>query len=115
MSINIRYLTSGTRTAYVVFDKGVTPSSITFAETAEVVPSDIAHYVPEGPPKFVGPDSAHLIGISECNSLDVLDYFYPGHPNCTLTEYKDNRCVAESCKHAPDGDWLKCPHYPHTI
>ena len=73
MSLNIRYLTNGEKTIYIAINSGVTPREYHVYKTKEEIPKSIRHYVPNGDPKFVGPDLAAI--------LSVQDIFYPGFPN----------------------------------
>lgn len=104
MSLDVRYLTNGIVSLYTVVNSGVTPIQLNAYATKEEIPSDIRHYAPDGDPKFVGPDLAAILGVQS--------FFYPDFPKCKHPEYLDKRCLAESCKFAPDGDWTKCPYFP---
>lgn len=103
MSLNIRYLTNGEKTFYVETNSGVTLPERHIYATKDEIPKSIRHYAPDGDPKFVGPDLAAILGVQ--------DIFYPGFPNCERPEYLGKRCIAESCKFAPNGDWTKCPYF----
>jgi len=100
--------------AYVVFNKGVTPATVSFYKTIENIPKDIRHYAQsKEDAKFLGPDAVRIISNFEIGRFkEALDFFYPGHPNCTLPEYADRLCIAESCRYAPNENWYECPYYP---
>lgn len=101
MSLDIRYLTNGEKTAYRVQNSGVEPIEVNYYENKEDIPKSIRHYAPEGNPKFVEPDLAYVLGAGE--------YFYPNFPKCGLGEYRGTRCVAESCKYA-DPTYKNCKY-----
>lgn len=103
MSIDIRYLTNGVKTAYRVQDSSCDPVEVNYYEKKEDIPKRIAHYAPEGEPKFVGPDSARVLG--------ALNYFYPDFPTCRHPDYLGSRCVAESCKFA-EPTYHECKYFP---
>lgn len=92
MSLDIRYLTNGKKSAYRIRNSGVEPVEVNFYEKKEDIPKEIRHYAPDGEPKFVEPDMAYILGAGE--------YFYPNFPKCGLEKYHGTRCVAESCKYA---------------
>lgn len=104
MSLNIRYLTNGEKTFYVVHNFGVTPPERHVYMTKDEIPKSIRHYAPDGEPKFVEPDLAAI--------LCVRDIFYPNFPSCGHPDCLGKRCIAESCKFAPGGDWTRCPYFP---
>jgi hypothetical protein len=101
MSLDIRYITNGSKTIYRVID-GVT-DSFNIYKNRDDIPKSIRHYAPEGEPKFVGPDMAAILG--------VRDILYPNLEDCGHPDYLGKRCIAESCKFAVDKDWTKCPYY----
>lgn len=101
MSLDVRYLTNGTKTAYRVRNSGVDPVEVNYYEKKEDIPKEIRHYAPEGEPKFVEPDMAYVLGAGE--------YFYPNFPKCGLEGYCGRRCVAESCKYA-DPSYKECQY-----
>lgn len=104
MSLDIRYLTNGKKSVYVVRDSGVTHSNGYCYDSKDDIPSSIRHYAPKGEPRLVGPDMARLFG--------AIDILYPDFPTCGKSSYKGLICIAESCKYAPDGDYTKCPYFP---
>jgi hypothetical protein len=110
MSLNIRYITNGRKDAFVVFHSGVKPMTTEFYEQRDDIPESIRHYAPEGAPKYYGPDQCVITGRAEVGSHDLLNYFYPNHPNCKMPEYAGKRCIAESCKHAPNETWPECEY-----
>lgn len=91
MSLDIRYLTNGEKTAYRVQNSGVEPIEVNYYETMEEIPKSIRHYAPKGEPNFVEPDMAYALGAGE--------YFYPNFTKCGMPKYKEERCIAESCKY----------------
>lgn len=101
MSLNIRYLTNGEKTAYQVVNRGVDPTEITFYENKEDIPESIVHYAPEGEPNYIEPDLAYI--------LDAQDYFYPNFQKCGKPEYEGRRCIAESCKYSMY-NWKNCEY-----
>ena len=58
MSLEIRYLTNGTKNVYVVAEKDVAPVAVHFYSERDEIPYQIRNYAPKGKPMFVGPDSA---------------------------------------------------------
>ena len=112
MSLNIRYITNGEISEFVVFNKGVRPCVVEFHTTREDIDERIRHYAPKGEPKLIGPDGVRIIGNFEgCGGKLLLDHFYPNHPYCGMDGYQHKLCIAESCGYAPDGDWTKCGHF----
>lgn len=103
MSLNIRYLTNGEKTAYQVVNTGVDPTEITFYENKEDIPQSIVHYAPKGEPKFIEPELAYI--------LDAQDYFYPNFKKCKCghQDFKGRRCIAEVCEPAKP-DWKNCKY-----
>lgn len=104
MSLDIRYLTNGMVSLYTVINSSVTPVQRDAYKTKEEIPSDIRHYTPDGEPNYVGPDLASTLGVQS--------FFYPDFPKCHHQNYAGEKCIAESCKFAPKGNWTKCPHFP---
>lgn len=103
MSIDMRYVTNGTKTGYYVRDE--LNETVNFHENKSDIPEGIRHYAPDGEPRYWGPDMARIM---RCQKL-----LYPEFPKpCGLAEYEDAECIAESCKYAPNGDWNKCPYFP---
>ena len=89
MSLDIRYLTNGTKNVYVVAEKDVTPVAVHF------------HYAPKGNPMFVGPDAARC--------FYAMGALYPEliHEFCDKPEYAGSPCIFESCSLA---DWETCKY-----
>ena len=90
MSLNIRYLTNGTKNVYVVIDSR--PIPVNCYETRDEIPVQIRHYAPEGNPMFVGPDGAR--------NLFAMKALYPDLMNerCSLPEFVGLPCIFESCQ-----------------
>ena len=63
MSLDIRYVTNGTKTFYRVIDSAAETFNI--YNTRDEIPSSIRHYAPKGEPKFVGPDLARIFGVCD--------------------------------------------------
>lgn len=106
MSLDIRYVTNGTKTGYYVRDflEEDEQHVVAIYDKKEDIPERIRHYAPDGEPKYWGPDMARIMG---CQKL-----LYPDFPkSCGHSDYSEEVCVAESCKYAPDGDWTKCPYF----
>ena len=74
MSLDTRYLTNGKKTLYVAIDSSVRPVVRYVGETKEDIPKNIRYHLPDGEPKFIGPDIAAI--------LHVQDIFYPNFPAC---------------------------------
>lgn len=105
MSLDIRYLTNGEKTAYRVRNSSVEPIDIKYYENREDIPKSIRHYAPEGEPKFIQPNMAYTLGAS------VGEYFYPNFPKCGLPgKHCGTRCIAESCKYAIP-TYKDCPYF----
>ena len=104
MSIDIRYLTNGKKSVYVVRNSGVSPVTVEYFYTKDDIPKSIRHYAPDGEPLFAEPDTARM--------FKALDILYPGFPKCGHEKYLGRNCIAETCTYAPDGDWTKCPYFP---
>lgn len=101
MSLNIRYLTNGEKTAYQVVNTGVKPIQIDYYLTREEIPESIRHLVPSGEPLFLYPDAARV--------LLAMDYFYPDPIICNKKGYEGLSCIAEACKHGGK-DFRKCKY-----
>lgn len=101
MSLDIRYLTNGTKNVYVVAEKDVTPVAVHFYSERDEIPYQIRHYAPKGKPMFVGPDGARL--------LFAMKALYPEliHEFCDKPEYAGSPCIFESCSLA---DWKTCKY-----
>lgn len=91
MSLDIRYLTNGTKNVYVVVDSASRPVSVNYYDTRDEIPVQIRHYAPEGKPMFVGPDGARL--------LFAMKVLYPDLMNerCSFPEFVGLPCIFESC------------------
>lgn len=106
MSVDIRYVTNGAKVCYYVrnFLEEDEQHVITIYDKKEDIPESIRHYAPDGDPKYWGPDMSRIMG---CQKLLYPDFPKPcGHP-----DYVGKSCIAESCVHAPNGDWTKCPYF----
>lgn len=92
MSLDIRYLTNGTKNVYVVVDSASRPVSVNYYDTRDEIPVQIRHYAPEGKPMFVGPDGAR--------NLFAMKALYPDLMNerCSLLEFVGLPCFFESCQ-----------------
>lgn len=104
MSLNIRYLTNGKKSVYVVTNSGVTPMEVSYFDKKEDIPESIRNHAPVTDPQFVGPDLARIF-----KAQSVL---YPDFPDCKHPKYTGKNCVAEACRFAPGGVWTKCPYFP---
>ena len=101
MSLDIRHLTNGKQTLYVVTYTDIGKREI--YDKRDDIPQCIRHYAKEDEPKFVEPDMANLFGVQ--------DIFYPNFPKCGHPEYIGTKCIAEACALAgPDG-YRQCPHF----
>ena len=91
MSLDIRYLTNGTKNVYVVVDSASRPVSVNYYDTRDEIPVQIRHYASEGKPMFVGPDGAR--------NLFAMKALYPDLMNerCSLPEFVGLPCIFESC------------------
>lgn len=101
MSLDIRYLTNGKTTVYVVVDKATRPFTIRRYDTRDEIPVQIRHYAPEGKPMFVGPDSAR--------HLFAMKTLYPEfvHEFCGEPHHVGTSCIFESCNFE---DWERCKY-----
>ena len=101
MSIDCRYFTNGTKTAYTL--KHTDTGMVEEFEKFEDIPAEVRDYFKHlTKAKFCGPDLSHILGL---NSV-----FYPDWPKaCGRPDYQGKRCIAESCKYADEaGGWEKC-------
>ncbi|MFR8529763.1 MAG: hypothetical protein ACLVDB_00720 [Anaeromassilibacillus sp.] len=101
MSIDCRYFTNGTKTAYTL--KHTDTGMVEEFEKFEEIPVGVReHFKRLTTPKFCGPDLSTILGL---NSV-----FYPDWPKaCGHPDYQGKRCIAESCKYADEaGGWEKC-------
>ena len=106
MSLNIRHLTNGKLEVFTVSNTGTEPPTFEIFHSRDDIDKSLRDDVPVGKALYCGPDSARMFG--------VLDLFYPNHPNCGLADLKPHnvkRCIAESCKYAPDGNWEQCQYF----
>lgn len=102
MSIDIRWLTNGQKTAWTVLHTDT--GEVEKYDRLEHVPESIRHYCKAKEPLHIGPDGAFILGVNKV--------FYPDWPlACGHPDYADKRCIAESCKFGSDGDWTKCPFF----
>lgn len=92
MSLDIRYLTNGTKNVYVVVDTSLRPVPVNYYDTRDEIPVQIRHYAPEGKPMFVGPNGAR--------NLFAMKALYPDLMNerCSLPEFVGLPCIFESCQ-----------------
>lgn len=99
MSLDIRYLTNGTKNVYVVAEKDVTPVAVHFYSERDEIPYQIRHYAPKGDPMFVGPEASRL--------FFAMDALYPELVNehCNELDFAGAPCLFESCSLA---DWKTC-------
>lgn len=103
MSLDIRHVTNGEKELYVIINTGTVPKTCCAVENVSEIPDSIRDYVPDGKPKFVGPESAFRLG--------VRDELYPSFPtHCGHPEYSDKRCIAEDCKYATP-TYKDCPYF----
>ena len=102
MSLDARYLTNGKKSLYVVIDSSARPAVRYIGETKEDIPKSIRDHLPDGDPRFIGPDIAAI--------LQVQDIFYPNFPACGHPDYPGKRCIAESCKFS-DPTYKDCPYF----
>lgn len=101
MSLDICYLTNGTKNVYVVAEKDVTPVAVHFYSERDELPYQIRDYAPKGKPMFVGPDLAR--------SLFAMNALYPEliHEFCDKPGCVGSPCIFESCSLA---DWKTCKY-----
>lgn len=99
MSLDIRHLTNGEKTLYVVRHTDTGEREV--YNTRNEVPKGIRHYAKEGEPKFVSPDIARILGVD--------DIFYPDFPKCTMRGYENTTCIADACTFAVP-TYKDCPH-----
>ena len=91
MSLDIRYLTNGTKNVYVVVEKDVTPVAVHFYSERDEIPYQIRHYAPEGKPMFVGPDGARLFFAMKVLYPELMCEY------CRKPGYSGAVCIFESC------------------
>lgn len=104
MSLNIRHLTNGEKTFYVVTHTDTGEREL--YNTRDEVPQSIRHYAKEGEARFIEPDTARLLGVQ--------DILYPNFPNCTMYGYSNRICIAESCVNAVP-TYKDCPYYQQAL
>lgn len=100
MSLDIRYLTNGTKNVYVVVDSASRPVSVNYYDTRDEIPIQIRHYAPEGKPRFVGPDAARIFFATEALYPELM------HEYCDKPGYSGAVCIFESCTEP----WKTCKH-----
>lgn len=77
MSLDVRYFTNGTDSKWVVYNKGVTPSTIDVYNDRSEIPEGIRHYAKKDKkPKHIGPGGAAFWGVQEI--------FYPNFQKCAF-------------------------------
>lgn len=91
MSLDIRYLTNGTKNVYVVVDSASRPVSVSYYDTRDEIPVQIRHYAPEGKPMFVGPDEARLFFAMKVLYPELMCEY------CGKPGYSGAVCIFESC------------------
>ena len=91
MSLDIRYLTNGTKNVYVVVEKDVTPVAVHFYSERDEIPYQIRHYAPEGKPMFVCPDGARLFFAMKVLYPELMCEY------CRKPGYSGAVCIFESC------------------
>ena len=91
MSLDIHYLTNGTKNVYVVVEKDVTPVAVHFYSERDEIPYQIRHYAPEGKPMFVGPDGARLFFAMKVLYPELMCEY------CRKPGYSGAVCIFESC------------------
>ena len=91
MSLEIRYLTNGTKNVYVVVDTALRPVSVNYYDTRDEIPVQIRHYAPEGKPMFVGPDGARLFFAMKVLYPELMCEY------CRKPGYSGAVCIFESC------------------
>ena len=101
MSLEIRYLTNGTKNVYVVVDTSLRPVSVNYYDTRDEIPIQIRHYAPEGKPMLVGPDGARLFFAMKVLYPELMCKY------CGKPEYAGSPCIFESCSLA---DWKTCKY-----
>lgn len=106
MSLDCRILKKfGTNEVYYYCrNTGVAPHKVALWTDPAETPKEIEHYFKNLGIITIGPDMARYFGI--------LDMMYPNFPKCGVKEWAGDKCIAESCKYAPGGDWTKCPYFP---
>ena len=90
MSLDIRYLTNGTKNVYVVVEKDVTPGAVHFYSERDEIPYQIRDYAPKGKQMFVGPDSARILFAMNALFPELI------HEFCDKPEYAGSPCIFES-------------------
>ena len=101
MSLDIKHVTNGTTEIYRIIDSAAGTFNVYYSY--DEIPKRIRHYVAPDSPKLIGPDTASLFG--------VRDILYPEVQKCGHPDFIDEKCIAESCNYAPDGDWTRCPYF----
>ena len=91
MSLDIRYLTNGTKNVYVVVDSASRPVSVSYYDTRDEIPVQIRHYAPEGKPMFVDPDEARLFFAMKVLYPELMCEY------CGKPGYSGAVCIFESC------------------
>lgn len=91
MSLDIRYLTNGTKNVYVVVDSASRPVSVNYYDTRDEIPVQIRHYAPEGKPMFVGPDGARPLSAMKVLYPELMCEY------CRKPGYSGAVCIFESC------------------
>lgn len=91
MSLDIRYLTNGTKNVYVGVDSASRPVSVSYYDTRDEIPVQIRHYAPEGKPMFVGPDGARLFFAMKVLYPELMCEY------CGKPGYSGAVCIFESC------------------
>ena len=91
MSLDIRYLTNGTKNVYVVVEKDVTPVAVHFYSERDEIPYQIRDYAPKGNPMFVGPDGARLFFAMKVLYPELMCEY------CGKPGYSGAVCIFESC------------------
>lgn len=101
MSLDIRYLTNGTKNVYVVAEKDVTPVAVHFYSERDEIPYQIRNYAPKGKPMLVGPNRARLFFAMKVLYPELMCKY------CGKPAYAGSPCIFEACSLA---DWKICKY-----
>lgn len=103
MSLDIRYFTNGTDSKWIVYNKGVTPSTIDVYNDRSEIPEGIRYYAKEDKrPVYLEPGCAAFWGIQEI--------FYPNFQKCAFEDDAIETCIAEDCEYGINNEYLTCEY-----
>jgi hypothetical protein len=105
MSLDMRHVNNGKIDLYAAIHTDT--GNVNIYEKYEDIPIDIRHYADsKKESKFYGPDMARVIG-----GKPLREALYPNFPLCNKPDCVGTTCIAESCKHAVNGDYTKCEYF----